>query len=150
MKAVIQRVKEASVIIEGSVKGAIKQGLLVYLGIGENDDQSDMDWLVNKIINMRIFSDANHLMNLSVEEISGEVLVISQFTLLASTRKGHRPSFSSAAKPEVAVPLYQNFISALKERTQRPVQSGEFGADMQVQSVNDGPVTIVIDTKRKE
>jgi D-tyrosyl-tRNA(Tyr) deacylase len=150
MKVVIQRVREASVSIDKEVKGSIRQGLLVYLGIGEHDDKPDIEWLVNKIVNMRIFSDENHLMNRSVKDVDGEILVISQFTLHARTRKGNRPSFSSAAKPEQAVLLYDSFIAALGAELGRPVLSGEFGADMQVVSINDGPVTILMDTERKE
>ncbi|MFC1584447.1 D-aminoacyl-tRNA deacylase [Fibrobacterota bacterium] len=150
MKAVIQRVREAAVSINSSVKGDIQRGLLVYLGIEEDDNQSESDWLVNKIVNMRIFSDRDHLMNLSVKDIGGEILVISQFTLIADTRKGHRPSFSRAARPEAAIPLYKKFISELEARMEKPVPSGEFGADMQIHSINDGPVTIVVDTRRKE
>jgi len=150
MKAVIQRVREASVSIDNEVKGSIRQGLLVYLGIGEHDDNTDIEWLSKKILNMRIFSDESHLMNRSVKDVDGEILVISQFTLHARTRKGNRPSFSSAAKPEQAIPLYERFIAALDAELDKPVQSGEFGADMQVASINDGPVTIVMDTERKE
>jgi D-tyrosyl-tRNA(Tyr) deacylase len=150
MRAVIQRVKEASVTIKEIVKGTISQGLLIYLGIIEDDTQDDIEWLTSKIINLRIFSDEHQLMNLSLLDVEGEALVISQFTLHAKTKKGHRPSFSRAAGPEAAVPLYEEFIRVLDSKVSKPVQSGEFGADMQVQSVNDGPVTIIIDTKQKE
>ncbi len=150
MRAVIQRVSEAEVKIAGKVHNAIGMGLLVLLGIEEADDQQDIAWLTNKIAGLRVFDDANGVMNLSVEAIEGEIMVISQFTLHASTKKGNRPSYIKAAKPEVAVPLYENFVKAITQRTGRQAKTGVFGAEMQVGLVNDGPVTIIIDTKNKE
>lgn len=149
MKAVIQRVSEASVSIEGKEKGKIDSGLLILLGIGDEDNEEDGLWLSNKIANLRIFSDEEGKMNRSVSDIDGRVLVISQFTLHASTKKGNRPSFISAASPETAIPLYENFLNLLEEQLGSPVQSGEFGAMMDVSLVNSGPVTIIIDTKNK-
>ncbi len=149
MKAVIQRVSEASVSIAGKVKGKIDSGLLILLGIGDEDNEEDGLWLSNKIMNLRIFSDEEGKMNRSVSDIDGGVLVISQFTLHASTKKGNRPSFISAASPEKAMPLYENFLNLLEEQLGSPVQSGEFGAMMDVSLVNSGPVTIIIDTKNK-
>ncbi len=149
MKAVIQRVSQASVTIDGNVKGAIQIGLLVLLGIENADTEEDIDWLANKIVALRIFSDENGLMNLSVKEVEGQLLVVSQFTLHASTKKGNRPSFITAARPETAIPLYQKFIARLDELTEKFTQTGEFGADMKVALINDGPVTIIIDTKNR-
>ncbi|MBD3636123.1 MAG: D-tyrosyl-tRNA(Tyr) deacylase [Crocinitomicaceae bacterium] len=149
MKAVIQRVSSASVSIEGAVQGEIKQGYVVFLGITHDDTDDDVEWLANKIFNLRIFSDEEGLMNLSLSDVKGDVLLISQFTLHAKTKKGNRPSYIYAAKPEVAVPLYEQFIKTLKGLLQKPVHTGEFGANMQVELVNDGPVTIIIDTKNK-
>jgi D-tyrosyl-tRNA(Tyr) deacylase len=150
VKIVIQRVKQASVEIDGRVKSAINQGLLVLLGIEEADDEKDADWLVAKLVNLRIFDDANGVMNRSVLDIGGEVLVVSQFTLHASTRKGNRPSYIKAARPEQAIPLYAYFCKQTESMLGKPVQTGEFGAMMQVSLVNDGPVTILIDSKTKE
>ena len=150
MRAVIQRVSRASVTIDGNIKSQIKTGLLVLLGIEENDTEKDIEWLVKKIIQLRIFSDADDKMNLSVQDIDGELLVVSQFTLHAKTKKGNRPSYISAAQPAEAIPIYEEFIRNLELRLGKKVQSGIFGADMQVELVNDGPVTIVIDTKNKE
>jgi D-aminoacyl-tRNA deacylase len=150
MKAVIQRVSEASVKIEGSIKGQINSGLLVLLGIEEADTAEDIEWLCGKICRLRIFGDDNGVMNLSVQEINGEVLLISQFTLHASTKKGNRPSYIKAARPEVAIPLYEAFIKQLEKELGKSIQTGEFGADMKVSLVNDGPVTIIIDSKAKE
>ena len=150
MKIVIQRVSEASVKIEDKVVGEIKKGLLVLVGIENEDTLEDANWLASKIINLRIFSDENGLMNLSVKEIKGEILLISQFTLHAKTKKGNRPSFIQAAKPDVAIPLYETFKNLLETELNQPIQTGKFGADMQVSLVNNGPVTIVIDTKNKE
>lgn len=147
MKAVIQRVSEASVKIEGRIKGQINSGLLVLLGIEEADTTEDIEWLCGKICRLRIFGDENGVMNMSVQEINGEVLLISQFTLHASTKKGNRPSYIKAARPEVAIPLYEAFIKQLEKELGKPIQTGEFGADMKVSLVNDGPVTIIIDTK---
>ena len=149
MRVLLQRVSEASVKIEGKINGQIDQGLLLLLGICAEDAQGDIDWLIQKIINMRIFSDENGKMNLSIQDIQGEFLVISQFTLHASTKKGNRPSFIEAARPEIAIPLYENFITQLK-LTNLKVETGIFGADMKVSLVNDGPVTIAIDSKNKE
>ena len=146
MKAVIQRVTQASVTINGVVKSEIKQGLLVLLGVTNHDTQEDIEWLTNKIIGMRIFNDSNGAMNLSVEAIGGDILVISQFTLMASTKKGNRPSFVEAARPEKAIPMYESFVDTLSRKRNKPTYTGEFGADMKVQLLNDGPVTIVVDT----
>jgi D-tyrosyl-tRNA(Tyr) deacylase len=150
MRAVIQRVSEASVTIGGELRGSIGRGLLVLLGIEDGDAEDDSAWLAGKVARLRVFDDGDGNMNLSLAETGGEVLVISQFTLHASTKKGNRPSFLRAARPEVAVPIYQDFISRLQAETSRPVATGEFGADMQVALVNDGPVTISIDTKNRE
>ena len=150
MKAVIQRVQRASVTINQEVVADIQSGLLVLLGIVNEDDESDINWLVNKISNLRIFPDEQEVMNRSLMDISGEVIVVSQFTLHASTKKGNRPSYIKAAKPDVAIPLYEKFVSRLNSEIQSEVQTGEFGADMKVELVNDGPVTIIIDTKNKE
>src|SRR5436309_3461800 len=150
MRAVIQRVSEASVAIAGTVKASIRHGLLVLLGIEEVDTTEDIDWLSGKIVRLRISDDEQGVMNRSVQETGGEILVISQFTLFASTRKGNRPSYSRAARPEVAIPLYESFVRKLAEDFGKPIQTGEFGADMQVALVNDGPVTLVIDTKARE
>jgi D-tyrosyl-tRNA(Tyr) deacylase len=150
MRAVIQRVSSASVSIGGKEKSAIGVGLLVLLGIGHEDSQEDLEWLVKKIAGLRIFDDEAGVMNLSVTDIGGEALVVSQFTLMASTKKGNRPSYIGAAGHEKAIPLYQAFCDALSCAIGRPVGTGEFGADMQVALVNDGPVTICIDTKNKE
>ncbi len=150
MRLVIQRVKNASVTIENAVFSSINGGLMVLVGIEDADDEKDGDWLVQKLINMRIFSDAEGKMNLSVKEINGEILIVSQFTLHASTQKGNRPSFIKAARPEKAIPLYENFIKKLNAELGKEIQTGKFGADMQVELVNDGPVTIFIDSKSKE
>lgn len=150
MIAVIQRVSSASVTIKGSVKSEIKRGLLVLLGIEDADNQADIDWLTKKIINMRIFPDEEEVMNKSLLDVNGELLVVSQFTLHASTKKGNRPSYIKAAKPEIAIPLYKSFISSVQNQLTTSVQTGEFGADMQVALVNDGPVTILMDTKDKK
>lgn len=149
MVAVIQRVSESSVTIDGQVKGKIGLGLMVLLGIEEADNQEDIDWLSKKIVNLRIFPDDQGVMNRSVLEAAGDILLISQFTLHASTRKGNRPSYIKAAKPDIAIPLYEQFIKALKSDLGKIIQTGEFGADMKVHLVNDGPVTIIIDTKNK-
>jgi len=150
MRVVIQRVQSASVSINKSVFSAIEKGLLILVGIEEADTAEDIDWLCKKIIDLRIFADEAGKMNLSVKEIGGDILVISQFTLHASTKKGNRPSYIKAARPEVAIPLYESFITALSTLFQKPVKTGVFGADMQVSLVNDGPVTICIDSKNKE
>lgn len=150
MRVVIQRVKEASVTIEGIVKSSINEGLLILQGIEENDTIDDVVWLASKIANMRIFGDENGLMNRSVMDIKGEIIVVSQFTLHASTKKGNRPSFIKAAKPPMAIPLYVQFVEELKKVSGLTVLTGEFGADMKVALINDGPVTITMDTKNKE
>lgn len=149
MVAVIQRVSYCSVTIEGFVKSKIDRGLLVLVGIEEADTDEDIDWLTSKIVAVRIFDDAAGVMNLSVQDIGGEILVVSQFTLHASTKKGNRPSYIKAAKPAVAIPLYEKFVRSVEEKLGKPVHTGEFGADMKVNLVNDGPVTIIIDTKNK-
>lgn len=150
MRAVIQRVSTASVISNGKETGTINKGLLVLLGIETSDDQADAEWLADKIWQMRIFQDQEDKMNLSLEDIGGEVLLISQFTLHANCKKGNRPSFIRAARPETAIPLYEYFKTYLDRHTSKPIQCGVFGADMKVSLVNDGPVTIVLDSKNKE
>ena len=150
MRALIQRVSEASVTIEGIVKSNIGKGMLILLGIEHEDNSSDIEWLCKKISNMRIFPDENGVMNLSVQEVLEEIIVVSQFTLHASTKKGNRPSYIKAARPEVAIPLYEKFIAILELESGRKVQTGEFGADMKVALINDGPVTIWLDSKNKE
>lgn len=150
MRAVIQRVSSASVTIDGAVKSSIGRGLLILLGIGHEDGGEDLEWLVKKIAGLRIFDDEAGVMNRSVVEVGGEALVVSQFTLMASTRKGNRPSYIGAAGHEKAIPLYEAFCAALSDAMGRTVGTGEFGADMKVALVNDGPVTICIDTKNKE
>ncbi len=150
MRAVIQRVSEASVAINGQNKAAIKNGLLVLLAVEETDSAEDIEWLSGKLVRLRIFNDEQGVMNRSVQEIRGDILVISQFTLFASTKKGNRPSYSQAARPEVAIPIYESFVRKLTEQLGRPVQTGEFGADMKVSLTNDGPVTIIMDTKNRE
>lgn len=150
MRAVIQRVSEASVTIGGIVKNSVDRGLLVLLGIEQDDTDEDAAWLSAKIAAMRIFDDANGVMNISVQDIRGDVLVVSQFTLHASTKKGNRPSYIKAAKADMAIPLYESFLKKLGELLGKPVKTGEFGADMKVRLLNDGPVTIIVDTKNKE
>ena len=150
MIAVIQRVSEASVKIEGVVKASIGNGLMILLGIENEDGVDDIAWLCNKISNLRIFNDVKGVMNKSVIEDNGEILLISQFTLHASTKKGNRPSYLKAAKPEIAIPLYEKFIAALETTLEKRIRTGEFGADMKVSLVNDGPVTIIIDTKDRK
>lgn len=150
MRAVIQRVNEASVEIEGQIKGKIGKGLLVLLGIEDADTSEDIGWLSGKIARLRIFDDENGVMNLSLTEIDGSILLISQFTLHASTKKGNRPSYIKAAKPEIAVPLYEKFIKQIETEIMKKVETGEFGAYMKVSLVNDGPVTILMDTKNRE
>ncbi len=149
MIAVIQRVSEASVQIQGIIRSKIEKGLLVLIGIEDADNDEDIDWLSNKIVNLRIFNDADGVMNVNVRDAGGEILAVSQFTLQASTKKGNRPSYIKAARPEVAIPLYEKFVRALAGQLGKPIPTGEFGADMQVSLVNDGPVTIVIDTKNR-
>jgi D-tyrosyl-tRNA(Tyr) deacylase len=150
MKAVLQRVTEASVTIDGEKVAAINGGLLVLLGIEEADTQEDLSWLVSKISKLRIFNNADGIMNLSVQETGGDIIVVSQFTLHALTKKGNRPSYVNAARPETALPLYEAFILKLESEIGKKVQTGRFGADMKVALINDGPVTIIIDTKNKE
>lgn len=150
MRVVIQRVSSASVSIDGKIFSSIEKGLLIFVGIEEADNNEDIDWLCKKIIDLRIFSDAEGKMNLSIRDVDGEILVVSQFTLHASTKKGTRPSYLKAAKPELAIPLYEKFIFVLSQILERPVKTGVFGVDMKVSLVNDGPVTITIDTKNKE
>lgn len=150
MRAVIQRVSKASVSIHDEVKSNIGLGLLILLGIEDADLTEDIEWLCGKIAKLRIFADENDVMNLSVVDVNGEILVVSQFTLHASTKKGNRPSYIKAAKPEVAIPLYETFVKKLEEETGKPVQTGEFGAMMDVSLVNSGPVTILIDSKNRE
>ncbi|WP_412561650.1 D-aminoacyl-tRNA deacylase [Winogradskyella sp. MIT101101] len=150
MRAVIQRVSEASVVIDNTKVASIKKGLLVLLGIVNDDIQEDIDWLCKKIVNLRVFPDENGVMNTSLLDSGGDVILVSQFTLHASTKKGNRPSYIKAAKPDVAIPLYENFIETLQTQLGKPIQTGEFGADMKVHLVNDGPVTIIIDSKNRE
>ncbi|HPT03545.1 MAG TPA: D-aminoacyl-tRNA deacylase [Bacteroidales bacterium] len=150
MRTVIQRVSRASVKIDDQIKGKINTGLLVLLGIEEADTDDDIEWLSGKIVRLRVFPDRNGVMNLSIAEAGGDILLISQFTLHASTRKGNRPSYIRAAKPETAIPLYKKFIHQLEKDLGKIVQTGEFGAMMQISLINDGPVTIVMDTKNKE
>lgn len=150
MKIVIQRVAQASVTIDNKIVAEIQQGLLILIGIEDADNQEDIDWLVSKIINLRIFSDENQVMNLSVKDINGEIIVVSQFTLHASTKKGNRPSYIKASKPEIAIPIYENFVQKLRFEFGKKTQTGVFGADMKVAMINDGPVTIFIDSKNRE
>ncbi len=150
MRVVIQKVSEASVSIDTIEVASIKTGLLVLLGIVDEDTQEDIDWLCNKILNLRIFPDSNEVMNRSLIDAGGNLILVSQFTLHASTKKGNRPSYMNAAKPELAIPLYEKFKVTLQENLGRTIQTGEFGADMKVQLVNDGPVTIIIDSKNRE
>jgi D-tyrosyl-tRNA(Tyr) deacylase len=150
MKAVIQRVSQASVTIDGKIKSSIASGLLILLGIEEADTTEDIEWLSSKIVNLRIFSDENDVMNLSVKDSNGDIILVSQFTLHASTKKGNRPSYIKAAKPEIAIPLYEKMICQLEIDMGKRIQTGTFGADMKVSLLNDGPVTIVMDSKNKE
>jgi D-tyrosyl-tRNA(Tyr) deacylase len=150
MRAVIQRVSEARVTIGGAIKGAIGKGLLVLLAVEEADTPEDIEWLSGKIVRLRIFDDEAGVMNLSVQETRGEILLVSQFTLFASTRKGNRPSYSHSARPELAIPLYEKFIQRLQQDFGKTIQTGEFGAQMNVTLTNDGPVTIIIDSRNRE
>lgn len=150
MKAVVQRVSQASVTIDGKIKSSIGSGMLILLGIEAADTQEDIEWLSSKIVNLRIFDDENGVMNLSVKEVSGDIILVSQFTLHASTKKGNRPSYIKAARPEMAIPFYGKMIGQLEADLGKPVKTGEFGADMKVNLINDGPVTIVIDSRNKE
>ncbi|GAB2633924.1 D-aminoacyl-tRNA deacylase [Belliella aquatica] len=149
MIAVIQRVSEASVTINSAIKGEIGKGLMILLGIEDADNQEDLEWLTKKIINLRIFPDENEVMNKSLLDVNGDILLISQFTLHASTKKGNRPSYIKAAKPDFAIPMYEKFIFVLEKEFGKSIQTGEFGADMKVALVNDGPVTIIIDSKNR-
>jgi D-tyrosyl-tRNA(Tyr) deacylase len=150
MRVVIQRVLEASVVVDEKVVGSIKNGLLVLLGIEDGDTQDDINWLSNKIVGLRLFDDPDGVMNLSVKDIGGDILLVSQFTLMASTKKGNRPSYIKASKPPIAVPLYEQMIVTLSTELGKAVQTGIFGADMKVNLINNGPVTITIDSKNKE
>ena len=150
MKAVIQRVSEASVTIDNEKVANIGTGLLILVGIEDADTPEDINWLTLKIAQLRIFNDENHVMNKSVKDVDGDVIVVSQFTLHASTKKGNRPSYIKASKPNIAIPLYEDFIGSMEKAIGKKVQTGEFGADMKVSLINDGPVTIIIDTKNKE
>ena len=150
MKVVIQRVSEASVTIDSQIVAQINKGLLILVGIESEDNLEDINWLVSKIVYLRIFGDANNIMNLSVKDIDGEIIVVSQFTLHALTKKGYRPSYIKAAKPEIAIPMYEKFVQLLELELGKKIQTGQFGADMKVALVNDGPVTIIMDSKNKE
>ena len=150
MRVLIQRVKRASVTIDGMLKSSIEKGLLVFVGICDEDNSEDIQWLVKKIVNLRIFDDENGVMNLSVMDIGGDILAVSQFTLMASTKKGNRPSYIKAAAPDISVPLYETFCGELKRAMNKEIQTGVFGADMKVELINEGPVTIYMDSKNKE
>ena len=150
MKAVIQRVSESSVTINSEIVALIQKGLLILIGIEDADNQEDINWLTSKIANLRIFEDESEIMNLSLKDIDGEMIVVSQFTLHALTKKGNRPSYIKASKPEIAIPLYESFVQQMEIELGKKIQTGQFGADMRVALVNDGPVTIIIDTKNKE
>ncbi|WP_222535631.1 D-aminoacyl-tRNA deacylase [Pedobacter polysacchareus] len=150
MRAIIQRVTEASCVVEGTITGSIGTGFLILLGIEDTDITEDLDWLSQKIVNMRIFGDENDQMNKSLADVEGNILLISQFTLFASTKKGNRPGFTRAARPEKAIPLYEEMIAKLSALLQKEIKTGIFGADMKISLINDGPVTIMIDTKNKE
>ena len=150
MRVILQRVTQASVTIDAIKVANIGKGLLVLVGIEDADNQEDIQWLTNKIVNLRIFGDDNDVMNLSVKDIDGDIIVVSQFTLHAATKKGNRPSYIKASKPDIAIPLYQNFVNQLQADFGKNIQTGQFGADMKVSLLNDGPVTIFIDTKNKE
>ncbi|MEX6688417.1 D-aminoacyl-tRNA deacylase [Danxiaibacter flavus] len=150
MRAVIQRVSEASVMVDGEITGAVKAGLLVLIGIEDADTSEDLEWLSNKIVNLRIFNDEQGVMNLSIKEVNGDILLVSQFTLHAATKKGNRPSYIKASKPDIAIPMYEKMIQRMGIDLGKEIQTGIFGADMKVALLNDGPVTIVIDTKNKE
>ena len=150
MRLLIQRVKQAKVKVENKVVAKISKGILIFQGVENDDDESDISWLVNKVLNLRIFNDSNKVMNLSVKNIEGQILVVSQFTLMASTKKGNRPSYINAAPQKIAFPLYENFVQILKNKSKLNVLTGEFGADMKVSLINDGPVTIIIDSKNRD
>lgn len=150
MRVVIQRVSKASVTIDSQIVASIQKGLLVLVGIEDSDTQEDIDWLTAKIAKIRIFGDENDVMNLSVQDVDGDIIVVSQFTLHAGTKKGNRPSYIKASKPEIAIPMYENFVRKLEQEIDKKVQTGRFGADMKVSLLNDGPVTIMIDSKNRE
>ncbi|MEP6465068.1 MAG: D-aminoacyl-tRNA deacylase [Parafilimonas sp.] len=150
MRAVIQRVCEASVTVDEKITGSVKTGLLILLGIEDTDITEDIQWLSSKIVNLRIFNDEKDVMNISIKDVDGDLLLVSQFTLHASTKKGNRPSYIRASKPEIAIPLYEQMIAQLEKDTGKKIQTGIFGADMKVRLLNDGPVTIIIDTKNRE
>jgi D-tyrosyl-tRNA(Tyr) deacylase len=150
MKAVIQRVSSSSVTIDSKIVAEIQYGLLILIGIEDADNQEDINWLTSKIANLRIFPDENQVMNLSVKDCDGDIIIVSQFTLHAATKKGNRPSYIKASKPEIAIPLYEKFVTEMELEIGKKVQTGQFGADMKVALVNDGPVTIIIDSKNKE
>lgn len=150
MKIILQRVKKASVTVDKKIVSKIDKGLLILLGIGDDDEQEDIIWLCNKIANLRIFNDENAVMNRSLQDIDGNVIVVSQFTLMASTKKGNRPSYIKAAKPEISIPLYKQFVTQLETNLGKKIGTGIFGADMQVSLINDGPVTIIIDSKNRD
>jgi len=150
VRAVIQRVTQASVVIDAAVAGAIERGLLVLVAVEEADSSEEIEWLSGKIVRLRIFNDENGLMNKSIQEVDGNILLVSQFTLFASTKKGNRPSFTRSAKPEFAIPIYEQLIAKLRADLGKPIQTGHFGADMKVSLLNDGPVTIIMDTKNRE
>jgi D-aminoacyl-tRNA deacylase len=150
MKIVIQRVSKASVTIENLIKSSIDTGLLILVGIEDADTFEDIDWLSSKVCNLRIFPDQNGVMNLSVKDVNGEIILVSQFTLYASTKKGNRPSYIKSAKPDIAIPLYEKMINQLEKDLGKSIQTGEFGADMKIELINDGPVTIIIDSKNRE
>ncbi|GHV47790.1 D-aminoacyl-tRNA deacylase [Bacteroidia bacterium] len=150
MRTIIQRVKKSRVIVDDNEVSSIGKGLLIFLGIEDIDNQEDIDWLANKIINLRIFNDENGIMNRSVTEINGEIMVVSQFTLMASTKKGNRPSYIKASKPNIAIPIYEAFCNKLESILGKKIKTGIFGADMKIEIINDGPVTIFMDTKNKE
>lgn len=150
MRVVLQRVSSASVVVDDNKVADIQKGLLVFVGIEDADNQEDIDWLVGKIIKIRIFNDENDVMNCSVQDINGEIIVVSQFTLHAGTKKGNRPSYIKASKPDVAIPLYGNFVATLEKEFGNKIQTGIFGADMKISLLNDGPVTIIIDSKNRE
>ena len=150
MRAVIQRVTQASVTIDNAIVASIQKGLLILIGIEEEEYQEDIDWIASKIVNLRIFGDHNQIMNLSLKDIAGDIILVSQFTLYAATKKGNRPSYIKAARPEIAIPLYEKLIGQIEKVLEKKIQTGQFGADMKVAIINDGPVTIIIDTKNKE
>lgn len=150
MKVVIQRVSQSSVTIDSKIVAEIQKGMLILLGIETEDNQEDIDWLIGKVINLRIFPDENEVMNMSIKDCSGDIIVVSQFTLHASTKKGNRPSYIKAARPEIAIPLYENFVKTLESAIEKNIQTGVFGADMKVALINDGPLTMIIDSKNKE